>query len=115
MNFRTDNERRKAAEAEYALGMACSTAIDGDRQTNLEKAIAYFKSALDIYTLDIFPVEWANVLHELGMAYSSMPREDRQTNLRNALGFFQSSLEVYTREAFPASWARTQYHLGMTY
>ena len=87
------------------LGNAYSDLPAGDRQANLERAIACYEAALQVYTREAFPVNWATTQNNLGNAYNNLPAGDRQANLERAIACYEAALQVYTREAFPVDWA----------
>jgi CHAT domain-containing protein len=75
----------------------------------LEKAIAASQLALQVYTREAFPEQWAGTQHNLAFAY----RESG--NIEQAIATSQLALQVYTREAFPEQWAGTQLYLAAAY
>ncbi|MBE9236543.1 CHAT domain-containing protein [Anabaena aphanizomenioides LEGE 00250] len=97
------------------LGAAYCYRIRGDKAQNLENAIAAFTAALEVYTRDDFPVDWAMTQNNLGNAYRDRIRGDKAQNLENAIAAFTAALEVYTRDDFPVNWAMTQNNLGIAY
>ena len=80
-----------------------------------EEAIACYKSALQFYTREAFPQEWAEIQQSLGQVYSERIQGDKAENVGDAIACFQAALEIYTREAFPEQWAMTQNSLGEAY
>ncbi|WP_156093363.1 tetratricopeptide repeat protein, partial [Planktothrix serta] len=68
---------------------------------NLEKAIAAYQAALEVYTRTAFPEDWAMTQNNLAAAYYSRIRGERADNLEKAIAAYQAALEVYTRTAFP--------------
>ncbi len=103
------------AKTQNNLGNAYSDRIRGERAENLELAIAFFSSSLEVRTRAAFPQDWARTQNNLGLAYFDRIRGERAKNLELAIAFFSSSLEVRTRAAFPEQWAMTQYNLGTAY
>jgi CHAT domain-containing protein len=89
--------------------------ILGDRTENLEIAIAYLESALQIYTKQAFPELWANTQNTLAAAYQERIRGDRAENMEKAIIYCQAALEVRTFEVFPHDWAQTQMNLANAY
>ena len=87
------------------LGLAYRNLPAGDRAANLKQAIACYEAALQVYTREAFPVEWATTQNNLGIAYSNLPAGDRAANLKQAIACYEAALQVYTREAFPVDWA----------
>ncbi|MFK0733931.1 MAG: CHAT domain-containing protein, partial [Gloeotrichia echinulata HAB0833] len=89
--------------------------ILGERADNLEKAIAAYQAALEVYTREAFPVEWASTQNNLGTAYRDRILGERADNLEKAIATYSAALQVYTRESFPYHWALTQNNLGTAY
>ncbi|GAB4304176.1 MAG: hypothetical protein Fur0025_45800 [Oscillatoriaceae cyanobacterium] len=87
----------------------------GRRADNLEITIAAHQLALEVYTCEAFPEQWATIQNNLGIAYSNRIREERADNLEKAISAYELALVVYTREAFPDEWAATQNNLGNAY
>ncbi len=87
----------------------------GRRADNLEIAIAAYQLALEVYTREAFPEDWAMAQNNLGSAYSNRIKGERADNLEIAIAAYQLALEVYTREAYPYEWAMTQNNLGAAY
>ncbi len=82
---------------------------------SVPKAITAYRGALQIYTRDKFPTEWARTQNNLGIAYRNLPSGDRGENLRRAIEAYKLAQEIYTREKFPVDWAATQNNLGTAY
>lgn len=108
-------DSQEAAAIAVNLGVAFNTLPGRDRQANLERAIVYYNGAMQIYTRQAFPMEWATIQHNLGSAYSDLPQGDRQANLEKAIVCYEAALEVYRRETFPDKWAGTMQNLGSAY
>ncbi len=87
----------------------------GNRASNLDIAIIGYDLALNIFTDEDFPQEWAVTQNNLGNAYSNKITGNRRQNIDAAIACYQMALEVYTREDFPQNWATTQYNLGSAY
>ncbi|MGB5771503.1 MAG: tetratricopeptide repeat protein, partial [Crocosphaera sp.] len=87
----------------------------GNKGNNMELAITAYNCALEVYTREAFPVQWATTQNNLGAAYRGRIKEDKAENLELAITAYNCALEVYTREAFPVDWARTQNNLGNAY
>ncbi|NEP56963.1 MAG: tetratricopeptide repeat protein [Symploca sp. SIO2G7] len=88
----------------------------GNRASNLEEdAIASYKNALQIYTSEAFPFEWATIQNNLAIAYHERIRGEKADNLEDAIASCQNALEIYTREAFPFEWAAAQNNLANAY
>ena len=87
----------------------------GNRMLNLELSITAYELALQVYTRDAFPENWAMTQNNLGIAYADRIRGERADNLEEAITASKLALQVYTREAFPEEWADTQHNLGNAY
>jgi tetratricopeptide (TPR) repeat protein len=87
----------------------------GNKASNMEIAITGYEIALEVYTRNAFPVNWAMTQNNLGNAYSNRILGERADNLELAISAYRAALKVYTRNAFPVDWATTQNNLGNAY
>ncbi len=87
----------------------------GRRWLNLELGITAYTLALQVYTHEAFPQQWAGTQNNLALAYSDRIRGERADNLEQAIATYQLALQVRTREAFPIDWAATQNNLALAY
>ncbi|MCB1768480.1 MAG: CHAT domain-containing protein, partial [Candidatus Competibacteraceae bacterium] len=71
--------------------------------------------ALQVYTREAFPEQWAMAQNNLANAYRDRIRGERAENLERAIQTYQQALQVRTREAFPTNWAATQNNLAVAY
>jgi CHAT domain-containing protein len=97
------------------LATAYRGRIRGERADNLEQAIAASTLALQVYTREAFPQQWAMTQNNLAIAYLYRIRGERADNLEQAIAASTLALQVYTREAFPQEWAMTQNNLATAY
>ena len=76
---------------------------------------AYTK-ALEVYTRQDLPQQWAMTRNNLGNALSDQGirtgGEEGARLLAEAVAAYRQALQVYTREQLPQDWAMTQNHLG---
>jgi tetratricopeptide (TPR) repeat protein len=79
----------------HNLGTAYQSLPGGDRQANLQQAIACFTQALQVYTREAFPERWAGTQNNLGNVYSQLPGGDRQANLQQAIRCYTQALQVF--------------------
>ena len=89
--------RGNATEGAYLrhnLGLAYWGLPGGDRQANLQQAIACFTQVLEVRTREAFPFEWAMTQNNLGNAYGDLPGGDRQANLQQAITCYTQALQV---------------------
>ena len=87
----------------------------GTRWLNLELAIAAYNRALQFFTREDFPQDWATIQNNLGGAYLYRIRGKRAENLEEAIAVYNRALQIRTREDFPQDWAVTQNNLGTAY
>ncbi len=87
----------------------------GSPLNNLEIAITLYQAALEVYTREAYPEQWADTQNNLGEAFRNRIFGERRENLEIAITLYQQALEVRTREAFPEKWADTQNNLAAAY
>ena len=111
----------KYAESLIKLGVAYHDRFSGWQAANthpeegIQKTIEAFKEALKVYTLEKFPVEYAQTINSLGTAYRDLPIDSEIKNLQKAIEAFKEALKVYTLEKFPVGYAQTMNNLGVAY
>jgi tetratricopeptide (TPR) repeat protein len=89
-----------------------------ERYLLLNQALISFQNALQVYTPQLVPNEWARTQSHLGIvlkeqALTKEKQEERYPLLEEALTAFQNVLQVFTRESAPTEWAEIQSHLGI--
>lgn len=77
---------------------------EGDRDVNLELAIACCEMALRIYNRAEHPGEWASAQNNLAIAYSLRCMGDRVENTRRAYAYYYEAKQVFDRQSFPQEW-----------
>jgi tetratricopeptide (TPR) repeat protein len=98
----------------FSLGVALAQ-IGEQRGDNaaLRAAVAAYRAALEVYTRERAPMQWAMTQNNLGNALQTLgARRGDDDALRAAVAAFRAALEVYTRERVPLQWATTQTNLG---
>ena len=95
------------------MATAYYSRIKGKRGENIERAIAFYEAALQVYTRDAFPQYWAMTQNNLANAYRNRIKGERGENIEKAIAFYEAALQVYTRDAFPQQWAMTQNNLRL--
>ena len=68
-------------------------------------AIASLSMALEVYTKENFPLQWAKTQNNLGNAYRGKIKGDKAENIEMAIASLNMALEVYTKINFPLQWA----------
>ncbi len=86
----------------------------GNRAENLDQAIHHYHQALEVFTRQAYPKEWASAQNDLGEAYRyrSLVGE-RAKNLEQAIFHYEQALEIFSRQAYPEQWAASQNNLGI--
>jgi len=80
----------------------------------LEDAINAFRNALQEYTRDRVPLDWAMTQNNLGLALATLgERETGTAHLEEAVRAYRAALQEKTRDRIPLEWAETQSNLGI--
>jgi len=83
----------------------------------LAQAAAAFRNALEIYTREQLPQDWARTQNNFGNALREQGlRTEGEAGvllLAQAVDAYRYALEVYTRKQLPRDWAMTQNNLGI--
>ncbi|MBO0783060.1 MAG: hypothetical protein J2P37_29955, partial [Ktedonobacteraceae bacterium] len=80
----------------------------------LSCAVVCCESALQVYSPDSYPVEYATTLVCLGQLHRTRPGGDRQANLEQACACYRDALHIFTGPAFPQDHHRTLLALRTT-
>jgi len=97
-----------------ALGNArlISGQQSGDAE-QLKAAVTSYRAALEEYTRERVPLDWATTQNNLGNALATLGgRESGTARLEAAVAAYQAALQEWTRERVPLNWATTQNNLG---
>jgi tetratricopeptide (TPR) repeat protein len=79
----------------------------------LLEAIVAYRAALEVWTRERAPLQWAGAQNNLGNALRTLgEREDSTKQLEQAVTAYRAALEAVTRERAPLQWAGTQNNLG---
>jgi tetratricopeptide (TPR) repeat protein len=77
-------------------------------------SIATYNAALEEYTRERAPLDWAKTQNNLGLALWRVgERESGTARLEEAVASFRVALQEQTRERVPLDWAMTQNGLGL--
>ena len=72
-----------------------------------------YRAALQEWTRDRVPLDWAMTQNNLGNALRRLgERESGTARLEEAVTAYRAALEEMTRERVPLDWAMTQNNLG---
>lgn len=98
----------------HNLGIAYHFRIQGNRTDNLRLAATNYFQALEVYTSEEFPQQWASSQFHLVNVCSEFYADNPAFKEFTISGYLRV-LETYTREALPEHWAMTQHNLATTY
>ncbi|MFH1539808.1 MAG: adenylate/guanylate cyclase domain-containing protein [bacterium] len=123
-----EKKTREYIEAErlinkaYELSQARETVEEihaGKMRKRLHEVIDLSEKALQTFTLEVFPSDFAMTQNNLGVAYRNIAEiseaEKKKDLLLKAVAAFEAALEVYTRKDFSSDFAMTQNNLGIAY
>ncbi len=99
----------RAGNAEAQLGLV------RDAARHIPRAIALHGRALERWTEEDAPRDWAGTQSNLGIAWRNLPTGDRGENLQRAIACYEAALRVRTERDYPAQWAMTQNNLGVAW
>ena len=102
----------------YLLQMLGNTFFSrrfSDPPSLLARAIATYDEALQLWTRERNPNDWADTMFNRGLAYFFLPGPDRIANLQEALRSADLALAVHTRHRNPERWARGMMLRGFAY
>jgi tetratricopeptide (TPR) repeat protein len=85
----------------------------------LAEAVAAYRQALEVYTREQLPQQWATTQNNLGNALAEQgvrtSGEAGARLLAEAATAYRQALDVRTREVLPPQWAQTQNNLARAY
>jgi tetratricopeptide (TPR) repeat protein len=114
--LRQGDERGDNAALHQAINNYQAVGL-GERESSearLEEAVAAYRAALQEYTRDRVPLEWAATQTNLGVAlYALGARESGTAQLEEAIAAYRAALQEYRRDQVPLDWATTQNNLGI--
>ena len=67
----------------------------------MEIAITGYQIALTVFSVEAFPLEWADIQNHLAVAYSERTKGDKVENLEMAIATYRKGLQVTTFPDFP--------------
>ncbi len=110
----TASDSTERGTAGTLLGNALWTL--GERESGtarLEEAVASYRAALEEWTRERVPLDWALTQNNLGNALGTLgERESGTARLEEAVAAYRAALDEMTRERVPLGWAMTQNNLG---
>ncbi|HEX3048028.1 MAG TPA: tetratricopeptide repeat protein, partial [Bacillota bacterium] len=105
------------ADLQKKIGYTClELARYQELDSNCHQAVQANLAALEFFTRELFPTDYAAAQHNLGVAYFGLAAgKDQLRYLELAQKAFAESLEVYTLEAFPMNYASACYNSGQVF
>ncbi len=104
------------ATRQAVLGMAyLNRSIEGEREHNLERAIARLEDAVEVLTREAAPAEWAAIQVELLEAFSCRIAGNSEESFAKAVACSEGALAVFMPTSNPAMWLNAQLRLGRCY
>lgn len=87
----------------------------GNKDINLEIAIASYESLLAFVEPDTLPETWATIKNDVGFAYYRRIKGEKSDNLAKAIDCYQLGLQVCSPDDCPQFWGKLQANLGNAY
>jgi tetratricopeptide (TPR) repeat protein len=88
----------------------------GERESGtarLEEAVVAYRAALEEWTRERVPLNWATAQMNLGLALAGLgERESGTARLEEAVAAYRAALGEWTRDRVPLDWAMAQMNLG---
>jgi tetratricopeptide (TPR) repeat protein len=82
----------------------------------LEQAMSYHESALQVYTFERYPFQYAKTYSQLGIICQHFGiASGKQEFIEQAISSYKTALWVYDREKFPEQWTMLQTYMGCAY
>ena len=99
----------------HAFGLAAGVLGEQKGESDwLEEAVEAYRAALEEWTRERAPLQWAAIQNNLGNALRALGERDSGTaRLEEAVVAYRAALLEYDRECEPLDWARTQNNLGI--
>jgi CHAT domain-containing protein len=87
----------------------------GNKETNVEIAIAAYDAALNAKNWHSSQVKWACIQNSRAIAYSSRIRGEKAGNIEMAIIGYNQALSIYNKQDFADDWAEVQNNLAIAY
>jgi len=82
----------------------------------LEQAMACHEAALQVYTFERYPLQYAKTYSQLGIICQHYGvATGQQESIERAISCYKSALWVYNRDRFPEQWTMLQTYMGCAY
>jgi CHAT domain-containing protein len=87
----------------------------GTRWINLELGIVACEQALRVYTMEIFPEQWASTMNNLALAYSVRIKGKKSENIEQSIDVYKQILEASKKQNTSLKWAEIMGNLALAY
>ena len=109
---RFNSGQRGAILFALATALTVSGGQSGEMD-QMEEAVTAYRAALEEYSRDRVPLDWAATQNNLGNALQRLGERERDpARLEEAVAAYRAALEERTRDRVPLDWAATQNNLG---
>jgi tetratricopeptide (TPR) repeat protein len=107
--FDRDTAPRLFADVHHHLGVIYSEMPDDAQKRHIWAALSTssFKEALDFYTKERYPYDYAMVCTSLGNAFTKFPEGVRTDHYEKAIEYYREALTIRSSEDFPEERALT--------
>jgi len=95
------------------MGPGRSGTFNRNHREKLDRAIAHFDAALQVYTEEAFPQDWAGIQCSLGEVWIELDSDNRGADIAHAIACYEAALRVFSEGAFPLKWASALKNLGV--
>jgi tetratricopeptide (TPR) repeat protein len=101
--FTREAAPQQFAEIQHLLGIIYSEIPDEAKKKGVWAAVSSssFKEALNYFTKEEFPYEYATICNHYANAYIKYPASRNSDNVAKSLSLFEEALEIRTQEHFP--------------
>ena len=111
------NQTNPLLKAALAMTLAemLFTSSESNRSDNIEKAIRYYRTALQVINQDHYPYQWATILNNLAIACLDRSLGNQIKNVEAAILCLRKAQQVWTRRKYPFQWALLKNNLATAY
>lgn len=103
-------------ELAYTLLQSPHPASQTEYIDMLEQAMTYHEAALQVYTYERYPFQYAKTYSQLGIICQHYGIAcGRSASIEQAIACYKKALWVYDREHFPEQWSMLQTYMGCAY
>ena len=91
------------ADIHHKLGVIYSEILDEEKKRSIwtSASVASFKEALNFFTKDDYPYEYALICNNQGNAYAKYPQAIHSDNYAKALDWYNQALEIRKADNYP--------------